>query len=67
MLRRFLVTAAAVPGAGHGLNPIEDVATRKFLARPLGLPVCDGDWNANGAVRNQDIFDFPADFSTPCG
>lgn len=55
-------TLRTVDGAGHGLHPIEDVATRKFLARALGVPLCDGDWNANGAVSNQDIFDFLAAF-----
>jgi len=48
----------AVQGAGHGLAPLEDVATRKFLARTLGVPLCPADWNANGIATVQDIFDF---------
>ncbi len=53
-------TLRPVPGAGHGVPPIEDVATRKFLARALGVPLCAGDWNANGTVTVQDVFDFLA-------
>lgn len=51
-------TLRPVAGAGHGLAPIEDVATRKFLAGALGVTVCPGDWNANGVRSVQDIFDF---------
>jgi acetyl esterase/lipase len=51
-------TLRTVDGAGHGLPPLEDVATRRFLASHLGVTICPGDWNTNGAVSVQDIFDF---------
>lgn len=53
-------TLRLVQGAGHGLPPIEDVPARKFLAAALGVTICPGDWNANGSVGVQDVFDYLA-------
>ena len=50
------VTISAVPGAGHGVPVSEDIATRKFLARTLGRPVCAADFNASGSATIDDLF-----------
>jgi hypothetical protein len=55
--RPRFVDDAGVPDSGVGAPPVVDVGAHEFQGRS-----CLADFNANGAVNSQDLFDFLAAF-----